>query len=508
MRSIRALSLVFCLACALALAACARKPPSAPLDAGVAAASGVALCAHRVPAALCTRCNPELEAVFQAQNDWCGEHGVPESQCFQCNPHLDFAAAPAPQDWCAEHGLPESKCTRCNPKLVAKFIAAQDYCREHGFPASVCPSCKPELARAQGIAAPVYPRPGTVVRLASADTAKEAGLETVRVEKRQVSRTIEVVGQLAYDQNRFAELSARGDGLVLEVKVDVGDPVKAGQPLVVLASSAVGADQARLAAAKTRLTVAASALERRRQLAESGLGSKRDLDAAQTEHAAAQAEVDSARSALGAAGASSEGSGGRYPVSAPFAGTVVARNAVAGKSAMAGETLVEMADLSTMWALLEVPESEAHLVRAGQPVRLWFEARPAETLEGSIARVGASVDRASRTVRARVELPNPDQHLKAGAFLRARVRVAADHEAVVIPEAAVQRAEGHTLAFVKKGEGLFEPVPIELGLTFGKLVEVTGGLAPGAEVVTTGAFLLKTELLKESIGAGCCEEGG
>lgn len=493
------------------VASCKTEPaspgPAASPAPGHAVPGEVKLCEHRVPAELCTRCNPELAAVFKSQGDWCHEHGVPESQCLQCNPDLTFSAPAAPQDWCKEHGLPESKCTRCNPRLVAKYIEAGDYCREHGFPASVCPICHPELIAAAGQEPPVFPEPGTRVRLASAETAREAGIETVRVEKRAFARTLDVVGQLDFNGNRHAQLSARGEALVLSVNVDIGDAVKAGQALVGLASSSVGAEQARLTAARTRLDTARSALERQRELSQSGVSPRKNAEEAQRELAAAQAEHDAARAALHATGAAAGGTGGRYVLAAPFAGTVIARDAVPGKAAMPDQVLIEVADLSTMWAQLDVPEADASQVRPGQPVRITLEGMRGETRAGTIARVGARVDPQSRTVPARVELPNPDQSLKAGVFLRATIEVAAEHEALLVPRPALQYAEGRTLVFVKKEDGLYEPVAVELGASDGDMVEVTSGLTPGAEVVTTAAFLLKTEILKGSIGAGCCEEG-
>jgi cobalt-zinc-cadmium efflux system membrane fusion protein len=105
----------------------------------------------------------------------------------------------------------------------------------------------------------------------------------------------------------------------------------------------------------------------------------------------------------------------------------------------------------------------------------------------------------------RVELPNRDRALKAGVFLRAQIRLTAEHGALLVPRDAVQRAEGRALVFVRRGEAVFEPVAVETGESHGDLVEVVSGIEPGAEVVTTGAFLLKTEIMKESIGAGCCD---
>ncbi|HET8541609.1 MAG TPA: efflux RND transporter periplasmic adaptor subunit, partial [Anaeromyxobacter sp.] len=351
---------------------------------------------------------------------------------------------------------------------------------------------------------PVFPASGLKVRLASAQTARDAGIQTRVAEAGKVAKVLEVVGQLEFDQNRLAQLSARGEALVVDVEVDVGDDVREGQPLVVLTSAAVGADQARLAAARARLDAARASVAREEQLTGSGLSPRKSLEEARRELAAAQAEHDAARSALGAAGAR-EGAGGRYVLRAPFAGTVVARDAVAGKTASAGQVLVQVADLSTMWAQLEIPEADAGLVRPGQEVRIVLEASRGQPREARISRVAASVDPASRTVRARVELPNRDRALKAGVFLRAQIRVTAEREGLLVPREAVQRAEGRTVVFVKRGEGLFEPVAVQAGEADGQLVEILSGLEPGAEVVTTGAFLLKTEIMKESIGAGCCD---
>jgi cobalt-zinc-cadmium efflux system membrane fusion protein len=505
-------------AVAVALAGCSRKNaeatnvPDAPAAvpqaaAGAAGASSDAapkLCEHGVPADQCTKCNPDLVAVFKETGDWCEEHGLPESQCKQCNPSLTFAAAP--RDWCKDHAVPASKCTKCNPALVARFIQGGDYCREHGYPESVCPICHPDLVKAAGAQPPQFPPPGTRVRIAGEQALRAAGIETRPAEARPVARTLEVVGRVAYDQNRLAQLSSRGEALVTEVKVDVGDDVKAGQPLVVLTSATVGGSQAQLVAAKARVETARAACEREQSLVERGISARKDLEDARRELAAAQADHDAARSALAAAGGGA-GSGGRYVLTAPFAGTVVARDAVAGRSAAADKVLVDVADLSTMWANLDVPEADAGLVRPGQHVRIQLEPLRGSTLDGKVARVASAVDPASRTVRARVELPNKERALKAGLLLRATIDVSDAHDAVLVPRDSIQRAEGRSLVFVRTGKGVFNPVAVEVGEVNGDTVAVKG-VDAGAEVVTTGAFLLKTEILKDSIGAGCCETKG
>lgn len=501
------------LAAVLLVSACSKEsapapaPKASPTSAAQAEKSAaVALCEHRVPPELCTKCNPELIAVFKETGDWCEEHRVPESHCYECNPKLDFAAKSQPAEaWCTEHGVPEAKCTKCNPKLIAKYIAAGDYCREHGLPESICPYCHPEAPKAAGHTLPVFPKPGTKVRLASAATERDVGIQTTVATQRPFTKTLDVVGQLHFNENRLAKLSARGDAVVVDVKVDVGDDVKRGQPLVALASAGVGEDQARLATARARLATSRSAAEREEALLRDGIASKRSVEQSRGELAAAEADYEAAQSALRAVGASPDSGGGQSVVSAPFDGTVVARDIVAGRSVSRDMVLVEVADLSSMWAVLEIPEEASAEIRPGQPVSLTLEASR-ETLRGTIGRIGASVDPHTRTIRARVDVPNPERLLRSGLFIRAKIELVAARESLLLPKDAVQRAEGQPLVFVRNGPGVYDPVPVKLGASADDHVEILAGLAPGAEVVTTGAFLLKTEILKDSIGAGCADD--
>ncbi|HEY0715105.1 MAG TPA: efflux RND transporter periplasmic adaptor subunit [Polyangia bacterium] len=494
------------------VAAIEGKPPTAPAAPAKSpsqppSAEVVQLCAHRVPADLCTQCSPELAEVFKEKGDWCAEHGVPESHCFKCNPKLDFTK-PAPvvaSDWCGEHGVPESMCTKCKPELVAKYVEKGDFCREHGFPESVCPICHPEKVRAAGHEPPVFPKPGTKVKLASADTEREIGIESEKVEKRPFANSLEVVGQLQFNENRLARLSARGEGVVVEVKVDIGDDVKRGQTLVLLASGSIGQEQSRIAGTKGRVEAAKAALERERGLLSSGISSRREVEQAQAELTEAQAQLAGGQASLRAAGAG-EGGVGRYTLAAPFPGTVVSRHAVAGQSVAPGHTILEVADLGIMWALLDVPEDKASLVQPGQKVRLTSDAGGAQ-LEGIVSRMSAVVDPQTRTVRARVDLPNAKRTLRAGTFVRATIELAAaTGGALLIPRESVQFAEGQQLVFVRTSAGQYDPRPITLGARAGKYVEVARGLSAGEEIVTTGAFLLKTEILKDSIGAGCVDD--
>lgn len=473
--------------------------PATPSPA-IASSGEVKLCEHRVPEELCTRCVPELAAVFQATGDWCEEHAVPESQCFQCNPKLTFTAPEeSGEPWCKEHAIVEAKCTQCNPGLVAKFVADGDFCREHGFPESACPFCHPEIPRAAGIEPPQFPSPDTVVRLARPELEAKAGIETVTASGEAFAESIEAVGRLDFDQTRFSLLSSPGETRVIEVKVDAGDRVRRGQALVTLASGA----RVHQAATRTRLENARLALEREESLLEQGISARRDVEAARAE--LAEAEAAHAEASAGLAGSTAPAGPGRYTLAAPFDGVVVSRAAVVGQAMSSGEPILSVADPSTLWAVLEAPEEAASRVRVGQEVSLRVDGDATREIRAKVSRVGAAIDAETRTVRVRVDLSNKNGDLKAGAFVRARIAVGEKTRAFLVPRDALQRAQGTDLVFVRTGEGVYVPRRVGARTTGDGRVALLDGVLDGERIVTTGAFLLKTEIMAGSIGAGCAD---
>lgn len=194
----------------------------------------------------------------------------------------------------------------------------------------------------------------------------------------------------------------------------------------------------------------------------------------------------------------------RHAVVAPIAGTVVAREAVAGEAVSSEATLFQVADLSSVWVWLEIPEARQGAVKVGQTVSLTVDGLAEPSFQGLITWVGPEVDRQTRTVRARAQLPNPEGKLKAGMFGAAKITIDVKLEATLMPQIAVLDTKQGPLAFVQRLPDLFETHPVLLGDTEDGWTEVLSGLQPGDPVVTQGAFLLKTEIMKSDIGAGCC----
>jgi membrane fusion protein, heavy metal efflux system len=453
---------IWCLALLIGLASC-RGDPAASSNGAAAASSGGAakggegeLCEHGVLRTICPKCNPKLAAVFQAKGDWCAEHGLPESVCPICHP---------------ERG---------------------------GRPAANVSAKGGEKTKEEGA-----PADGTKVRFKTKETAGLAGIETARAEERPGGGGILATAKISYDATRLAHVNARSPGVVRSLKVDIGAKVKKGAPLAVIESAQVGADRARLQAARAGLDVAQKNYDRQEALQKEGISATKSLLEAQQALAAAQAEYAALASALSIAGAGG-GSGGAYTLTAPLEGVVTQRTATIGKLVSVEELLFEIVDTSTMWAELDVPEAELSAVAAQQPVMLALDGLSGREIRGKIDYVSPAIDPHTRTATARVPLDNADGALRANMYGQARILMGGSRTAVTVPAAAVQRAKTVFLVFVRLAADEYEARHVEVGVREGDHVELLKGIRPGEEVVTQGSFLLKTETLKESIGAGCC----
>jgi cobalt-zinc-cadmium efflux system membrane fusion protein len=412
--------------------------------------------------------------------------------------------APDP-DLCPEHGVLATVCTRCNPALIPVFQSKGDWCPEHGFPESFCPVCAPERGGrpvAEIAGARDAPADGTQVRLGTRGAAAQAGIEVVPAERSDWVEGIEVVARVTWDATRVAAVSARTPGLVILIRAEVGDPVRRGQALAELRSAHLAGDRSRATAAVQARDVAATEVERKRALLAGGVASERDLLEAERALAAASAELVAVDAELALAGG---GEGDSVLLTAPIAGIVTVRHARVGQVVDGPQPLFEIVDPSRMWAELDVPERQLVSVAPGQAVKLRLEALPGEVFEGTIATLSPAVDPATRTALARVELDNPDGRLRANLYGTATILGATAEAVVVVPAAAVQRAGGANLVFVREQVDSFLARRVRVLSRQGDRVRIAGGVQPGDPVVTTGSFLLKTETLKDSIGAGCCE---
>jgi cobalt-zinc-cadmium efflux system membrane fusion protein len=392
---------------------------------------------------------------------------------------------------------------------VPVFKAKGDWCSEHGFPESFCPICKPggpvpDVGDARDEQAERATLEGRTVRFRSAEIEKSAGIETVRAEAGQATQAIECTARIAFDADTVADVRAIVPGIVRRVRVELGAAVKRGAPLFELESTRVGEIQGALSGARERVKTAEANLARQRELKDNEIASVRQVEVAEQELATAQNEARTAEAALRMAGAATSAPSGRYTLSAPVAGSIVRRPVVVGLFATESESLATIADTSAMWALCDVPEADASRVALGQRVVVTVQGEDAAPAEGKLTWIAAEVDPRTRTVAARAEIPNSQGRLRANQFALARIETGVSRAAALVPRAAVQRVGEFEVVFVRAAAGVYEPRVVER-LGDGERVSVDGRVGAGDQVVTTGAVLLRTEIMPGSIGAGCCE---
>jgi len=442
---------------------------------------------HGVPEAVCTKCRNDLEAAFRAENDWCGGHGLPESQCEACNPGVldkwkDMAgqAAPAVQD--------------TEEPDIAVFTV--DTPRVRALPSLACST------------------DSSVVRLATAAVAERVGVVVEEVQRGKLRKTLEAPATVEYDSRSHARLAPRAAGIVVEVRRDLGDVVEAGDVLIVLDSAALGAAKSELLQAAARVGLWEKNSQRESALLEKGLSTEKDALAAETQLVESRIAVAAAEQRLASFGLTAQQIGAvkeqgeassLLSITAPFAGVVVGLDTVLGEVASPEQSIVSLADTSRMWVIVDVDQAQIRLVERGQPVLLTVEGWAGETLGGKVTWLSSDVDRNTRTVKVRAEFANPEGLLRAHSFGTARIVTRDDEDAVLVSKDAVQWEGCCNVAFERLSPTEFVPRKLRLGYDTGDHYEVLDGLSGGETVVTQGSFLLKTELQKSSIGAGCCE---
>lgn len=344
----------------------------------------------------------------------------------------------------------------------------------------------------------------------SSEAYETAGITVVPVSHRALAPTVQVTGTLSYDERRMAIATARAGGRIASVVADYGQRVSAGEPLAWIDSSELGAAQAgyRRALSMTRLRQAEH--ERARLLLEGEAISRGELLRREADWRAAQADLETAEQQLHLLGLSNEDIAALasdetetehvYPVRASIDGRVTERKAAPGRVVSADEELFTVADLDTLWLFLQIFEKDLPAVKTGARVMLSCESHPEHRFSGTVDFIGSVLDPHSRTIQARAVIDNPERKLKPGMFVYARIEARnggrENVPVLAVPSGSVAQLEGRDVVFVESGEREFEVRPVRLGEAAGEWVEVLSGLAEGERIAATGAFTLKSEVLK------------
>ena len=322
---------------------------------------------------------------------------------------------------------------------------------------------------------PVFEDAGTSGAAVTIDSrvTQNLGVRTAQVKPGRLDAVLEVPGNVAINERGIAVVQARTTGFVEHAYARTTlDPVRRGQPLIVLyAPEWVAAQEEYLAVAR---------------MSGSPYGDLRGAASARMR----QAGMDDSQIRL------VETTGKLQPrltITSPVDGVITEVGARDGMTVSPGMTLFRVADLSTVWVLAELPESQAVAARPGQQVSATAPALPGQTLTGKIDAILPDVNPGTRTLKVRIELANKNRQLLPGMFVSARFGARPGADQLLVPTEALIRTGSRTVAMVATGNGGFSPVEVRTGAEAGGQTEVTEGLKAGQTVVVSGQFLLDSE---------------
>ncbi|TBR09851.1 MAG: efflux RND transporter periplasmic adaptor subunit [Lysobacter sp.] len=303
-------------------------------------------------------------------------------------------------------------------------------------------------------------------------------VQTLGVRTEPVRRGLQVMSvrasaTVAIDETREFVVAPRFEGWVAHLYANqTGMAVRAGQPLLAVYSP-------QLAAARQEIQLADTAAAR--------------LSGSDPQGAAAMRRLrDAGRARLRNWEVDAGGDAFNVVYRSKVSGVVIEKPVLPGARFMAGEAILKIADLSTVWAIAHVPVDQASTLAPGQSAAFVSTALPGESVRGRITFVQPVVDPTTRTVAVRVELPNPRQQLRPGVYGTLEL-TGPTVDALTVPASAVINSGTRQVALVQVGEGRYAPREVALGRRFGDRVEVLAGLDDGMAVVTSANFLIDAE---------------
>lgn len=319
------------------------------------------------------------------------------------------------------------------------------------------------------------------------------GVRTETVRRADLALDIRTVGHVTADEEQRSNVHTRSEGWIERLSVEAeGETVSQGDLLFQIYSPALVAAQSEYLQA-VRLGRPALVNGASERLAALG------MTAGQV---ARLRESGTASRLVG--------------VHAPQSGVVTALNVREGMFVRPGDTTMGLADLSTVWVLADVFETQADWVKTGQIARMTLASFPGETWDGEVDYVYPTADSRARTVRVRLRVPNPDLRLKPNMYADILIEAAPKENALIIPHSALIRTSQGNRVILALAEGRFRPAEVRVGIESGDHVEILAGLEENERVVTSGQFLIDSEAsfdatmlrLTAADGEGGADTGG
>jgi cobalt-zinc-cadmium efflux system membrane fusion protein len=371
--------------------------------------------------------------------------------------------------------------------LIAEFLIAAS-----GLLLTGCGTSTTPAAEAEPIRNPLEITPNS-------DLRKDIAVGNARWEP--VSVALRVAGRVEADGTRLARVSAPVTGRIVEMNVVEGENVRKGQVLATVYSTELSSAQSDYLKAMTEQQVLERGVSRARQLLEAGVIGSAELHRREAELQQAGADVAAAREQLRVLGLMPEeieslkknrGVSSVTHIYSTIDGTVLERKATAGQVVEAVAPVFVIADLSRVWLVADVPEQSAGNLAIGKEVQAEIPALPGHKITGRLSFVSATVDPETRTIRTRMELPNPDRLFKP-AMLTNMTLVDDSARRLVVPASAVVRNGNSDAVFVQTAPDSFMLRTVSVGDELGDVRVVRDGLREDETIVVEGAFHLNNE---------------
>ena len=346
-------------------------------------------------------------------------------------------------------------------------------------------------------------------------------VKTIRVARQRVATSVRLTGELALNENAALHVSPRIPGIIRAVNVDIGAQVKPNDILFSLDSVELGTALSDYEKNLAMSALSGKTFQREKGLFEQKVASESDMIEAQMrfeEYRAAWKASEQKLHVLGFSEAdiaaivptNHASLGGSLAVRAPIGGTIIEKHAVSGELIEPGKDVMVLADLSTVWVWGGIYERDlagvlTQMSKGGVPVEVTVPAFPDNVFTGQLNYVSGTMDEATRTVKVRTVIANRDQLLRPGMFCEVRLLLTSNEDVLAVPKTAVLTDEGVDFVFRHMKDDYFLRQNITKGRTFEDTVEILKGLEPGQILVADGSFLLKSDVLRSKMGAGCAD---
>lgn len=331
-----------------------------------------------------------------------------------------------------------------------------------------------------------------IVALTDAQVAG-AGITVRKAGPVHMDTFIRMPGEVKFNEDRTTHITPRVDGIVENVRANLGDKVSKGQVLATIASAAISDQRSALATAQKRAQYARSVYATEKTLWEDKISARQDFMRAEQDLREAEIDVENARQKLAALGASASGGGAfnQLDIRAPFSGMIVDKHIALGESVGAETRVFTVSDLSTVWAEVVVPAKDLEIVRVGTPAILRSTASDA-VATGKVSFVSALIGEQTRSARARVIVKNPHLAWRPGLFVNVDIVTGSAEVPVAVEKEALQNVAGAQMVYRKVAAG-FAVQPVTVGRSDGRMVEILAGLSAGQEYAAAGSFTIKAQ---------------